>query len=94
MEPAYHDRDRVLVAPSDFSVLRPGTVAAFWADGDLYIKEYHRHELRSLNPAYRSYPMSSFGEVQLLGKVIGVLRDEEIATAAEQDAWDSVHGVN
>lgn len=92
MEPDYHDRDRVLVARADFSMLVPGMVAAFWADGDLYIKEYRNGELHSLNPDYRSYAMNSFGEVRLLGRVIGVLHREDMATETEMMAWESVHG--
>lgn len=92
MEPLYHDRDRVLVAAADFTSLQPGTVAAFRADGDLYIKEYRKDMLRSLNPDYRSYPLSDFGEVCLLGRVIGVLPEQELATAEELDAWTAVNG--
>ena len=92
MEPAYHDRDKVLVERSEFNALRPGTVAAFRADNDLYIKEFRPGELRSLNPEYRSYPMDSFGEVYLLGRVIGVLSKEDIATEEELRAWTAMRG--
>ena len=94
MEPAYHDKDRVLVQQMDFSMLQPGMVAAFRADGDLYIKEFRRGELHSINPGYHSYPLSSFGAVYLLGRVIGTLSKSDIATPEERDAWDAVHGGN
>lgn len=92
MEPVYHDRDRVLVEEMDFSNLQPGMVAAFRADGDLYIKEFRRNELHSINPEYKSYAMDSFGEVYLLGRVIGVLDQEDLATEDELEAWLRVHG--
>ena len=92
MEPAFHDRDRVLVEQTDFGSLQPGMVAAFRADGDLYIKEFRRNELHSLNPDYPSYPMDSFGEVYLLGRVIGALEKEDLATEEELEAWLTVHG--
>ena len=56
-------------------------------DNETYIKEYRPDGLHSLNPAYPVMCFSEFEHVYLIGQVIGVLNDEDIAR--EGGSWSA-----
>ena len=77
MEPEFHDGDQVLVQHG--VSLRPGEIGIF-VNGDAgYIKIYQRDGLHSLNPKYRTMHFSEGDEVRCIGKVIGIIEEDEFA---------------
>lgn len=76
MEPTFHDGDRVLVQHTDR--LRPGEIGVFLVDNEGYIKEYQPDGLHSHNPAYGMIPLSGEETVRCVGRVIGLLKEEQI----------------
>lgn len=92
MEPDYPDGCRVLVERiSDSGELAPGDIGAFMIDNETYIKEYQPDGLHSLNPAYPVMRFSEFEHVYLIGQVIGVLNDENIAREEEVERYRDLH---
>lgn len=73
MEPAYHDRDILIVSDS---LPEPGDVGVFIMDGAGYVKLAGHGELLSLNPAYAPIPMAE--SIRPCGKVVGVLSPSDI----------------
>ena len=69
MEPKFFDGDILLVREQ--SELDVGELGIFIGDGEGYFKRFMGQTLRSLNPAYKDIPISSFGEFRCCGKVIG-----------------------
>ena len=69
MEPEFCDGDILLVREQ--SELDVGELGIFIGDGEGYFKRFMGQTLRSLNPAYKDIPISSFGEFRCCGKVIG-----------------------
>ena len=85
MEPTFHDGDQVLVRHCDS--LREGQIGIF-VNGDAgYIKEYRHDGLYSHNPKYQVMRFSEEDHVRCIGKVLGLLREEQIAGADEIAAW-------
>ena len=70
----------------------PGDIGAFMIDNDTYIREYRPDGLHSLNPAYPVMCFSEFEHVYLIGQVIGILNDEDIATEADVKRYLAIHG--
>ena len=84
MEPAYHDGDMVLVARiPDAPALQYGEIGAFIAGNETYIKKYEEDGLHSLNPAYAPLKFSNDTNVFLIGRVMGILEQEQIAKRVE-----------
>ena len=93
MEPDYPDGCRVLVERiSDSGELAPGDIGAFMIDNETYIKEYREDGLHSLNPKYDVMRFSDEESVYLIGRVIGVLDPENIATEADVKRYLALHG--
>ena len=93
MEPDYPDGCRVLVERiSDSGELAPGDIGAFMIDNETYIKEYREDGLHSLNPKYDVMRFSDEESVYLIGRVIGVLDPENIATEADVKRYLAIHG--
>ncbi len=81
MEPTFHDGDEVLV--QHCNSLREGEVGIF-TNGDAgYIKEYHADGLYSHNPAYAVMRFSEEDQVRCVGRVLGPLRKNQLATREE-----------
>lgn len=81
MEPAYHSGDMVLVSRiPDAPSLRDGEVGAFISGNETYIKVYRKDGLHSLNPAYAPMKFGEDAKVYLIGRVIGTLDPEQIAS--------------
>lgn len=76
MEPTFMDGDRVLVQHTD--QLRPGEIGVFLVDNEGYIKEYQPDGLHSHNPAYSMISLSGEETVRCAGRVIGLLKEEQI----------------
>ena len=93
MEPDYPDGCMVLVKRiSDSGELTPGGIGAFMIDNETYIKEYRPDGLHSLNPAYPVMRFSDEDSVYLIGRVMGVLNPESIATEADVKRYLAIHG--
>ena len=85
MEPAFHDGDQVLVR--HMSSIRPGEIGIF-TNGDAgYLKEYRKQGLISLNPAYPVMRFSDGDEVRCIGKVIGKVKRNMIASADDVERY-------
>lgn len=85
MEPVYHDGDLVLVQRyPGCPALRCGEVGAFIIGNSTYIKVYEKDGLHSLNRRYRTMKFAEDDSVYLIGRVLGILDADDIAS--EQDA--------
>lgn len=81
MEPTYHDGDLVLVERIlEAADLQSGEIGAFIVSNETYIKQYEKDGLHSLNPDYKTMRFSDEASVYLIGRVIGILAPEDIAT--------------
>ena len=93
MEPDYPDGCMVLVKRiSDFGELTPEDIGAFMIDNETCIKEYREDGLHSLNPKYDVMRFSDEESVYLIGRVMGVLSPESIATEADVKRYLAIHG--
>ena len=93
MEPDYPDGCMVLVKRiSDSGELTPGGIGAFMIDNETYIKEYRPDGLHPLNPAYPVMRFSDEDSVYLIGRVMGVLSPESVATEADVKRYLAIHG--
>ena len=93
MEPDYPDGCMVLVKRiSDSGELTPGDIGAFMIDNETYIKEYRPDGLHPLNPAYPVMRFSDEDSVYLIGRVMGVLSPESVATEADVKRYLAIHG--
>lgn len=81
MEPTFMDGDRVLVQHTDR--LRPGEIGVFLVDNEGFIKEYQPDGLHSHNPAYGLIPLSGEETVRCVGRVIGLLKEEQIPSGEQ-----------
>lgn len=68
MEPRFHDGDLLLVGSGE---VHPGEIGVFFMDGQTYVKQLGKGELRSLNPEYAPIPLTDDAAQQ--GNVIGTL---------------------
>jgi transcriptional regulator with XRE-family HTH domain len=92
MEPEYHDGDLVLVRRyPGCGKLRPGDVGAFMIGNETYIKEYQKDGLHSYNEAYKTMHFNSDDHVILIGKVMGLVEEEDLATAEHIELYRVLH---
>ena len=93
MKPEYHGGDYVLVERiPDAPALKPGETGAFAIGNELYIKEYRKDGLHSLNP---EYPVMTFGDdtqVYLIGRALGAVKEEDIATKEDIRLYQTLRG--
>ena len=93
MEPDYHNGDYVLIERiPDAPELAPGEIGAFAVGNELYIKEYRKDGLHSLNT---SYPVMTFDEdtrVYLIGRVLSVVDKKDIASGDDIRLYQIVRG--
>ena len=85
MEPTFHDGDLVFVEDiPNGAPLHFGEIGAFAIGNETYIKEYQQDGLHSHNP---HYPVMRFEEdagVLLIGRVLGVVEPDQLATESEK----------
>ena len=93
MEPTYHNGDMVLVARiPDAPDLQYGEVGAFIAGNETYIKVRGKDELLSLNPAFAPIRFDESTPVYLIGRVMGILDPEQIATEEDVNRYLAAKG--
>lgn len=92
MEPEFHDGDMVLVQryPS-CSEIKPGEIGAFITGNETYVKEYQPDGLHSLNKRYKTMKFNEDDSVYFIGKVIGKLDEDSIASEKDIDKYFSIH---
>ena len=92
MEPEYRNGDLVLVerVPSGLS-LKEGEIGAFIVGNEMYIKEYRRDGLHSLNKKYDVLKFDEEQAVYLIGKVLTVLEPESIASQSDVEKFQLVY---
>ena len=81
MEHDYPDGSTVMVRKD--TKLKSGEIGVFSVDGTLYIKEYTHDGLRSLNPAYPLMRSSHYNQIQLIGRVTGIVNENDFASETE-----------
>lgn len=92
MEPEYHDGDLVLVRRyPGCGKLRPGDVGAFMIGNETYIKEYQKDGLHSYNEDYKTMHFNSDDHVILIGKVMGLIEEEDLATEEHIELYRVLH---
>ena len=92
MEPRFHSGDMVLVERiPDAPHLDAGEIGAFIMGNETYIKEYSEDGLVSLNPRYPLMRFEDEADVYLIGRVLGKLDPECIATAKDIDMYRMIH---
>ena len=77
MEPSFSDGDKVFVQHD--TRLREGEIGIFVNGDSGFIKEYHKDGLYSHNPKYPPMRFSEDDSVRCIGRVLGILRPEQIA---------------
>ena len=88
MEPTYRDGDLVLVERiPDGAALRFGEIGAFAVGNECYIKEYRADGLHSHNAGYGVMRFDGDAAVYLIGRVLGVVEPELLATPEEAARW-------
>ncbi len=86
MEPDYPNGCCVLVKKDD-GLMRFGDVGVFQADNSLYIKEYRKEGLHSINPAYETMRREDYGMIRAIGRVIGIMSADDFASKIEIAAF-------
>ena len=86
MEPRYPHGCVVMV--KEGSETKPGDIAVFSVDGTLFIKQYQKDGLHSLNSAYPPMLSSHYSDIRVIGRVIGIADQEDFATDAEICAFE------
>lgn len=83
MEPDYPDGSMVFVERVDSSVLSYGDIVACIVAGSPYVKIYERDGLHSINPAYQTIHVSDDDNMRLIGRVVGAVDPDDLASEAE-----------
>lgn len=92
MEPQFHNGDMVLVQRTpDAPDLEYGEVGAFIIGNETYIKVYEEDGLHSLNPAYKPIHFCEEDKVYLIGRVVGRITEDEIATEDDVERYSALH---
>lgn len=93
MEPEYHDGDLVLVQKyPGCPELRYGEVGAFIIGNCTYIKIYEDDGLHSFNEKYDTMTFNDDDSVYTIGRVLGILDPDDIASDADIEQFMAVHG--
>jgi len=91
MEPAFPDGSFVLVQRvTSAGSLKTGEIGAFIVGNELYIKEYEKDGLHSLNPAYGVLQFESEENVYLIGRVLKAVADEDMAEPEDIRLYQTV----
>lgn len=91
MEPDYHSGDFVLVERiPDAPELKPGEIGAFAIGNELYIKQYEKDGLHSLNDRYPVMTFDDETKVYLVGRVLSVVDQKDIATDEDVRLYQTI----
>lgn len=92
MEPKYLDGDMILVQryPKCSEILS-GEIGAFIIGNETYIKEYQPDGLHSLNKRYKTMKFNEDDSVYFIGKVIGKLDENSIASDEDIERYFALH---
>lgn len=91
MEPEYHDGDMVLVeAYPGCPELKFGEVGAFMIHNSTYIKIFEKDGLHSFNPNYETMRFTDTDNVYLIGRMLGILASESIASERDTERFISL----
>ena len=91
MEPEYHNGDFVLIERiPDAPELKYGEIGAFAVGNELYIKEYQEDGLHSLNTKYPVMTFDDDTKVYLIGRVLSVVDQKDIATDKDVRLYQTV----
>ena len=92
MEPEYYDGDPVLVRRyPGCGKLKPGDVGAFMIGNETYIKEYQKDGLHSYNEDYETMHFNSDEHVILIGKVMGIIEEKDLASDEHIELYRVLH---
>ncbi len=92
MEPEYHDGDMVLVEKyPGCPELQYGEVGAFMVGNNTYIKVLKKDGLHSFNKKYAPMHFSDDDSVYLIGRVLGILDPESIASQADAEKYEAIN---
>lgn len=93
MEPDYHDGDMVLVEEyPGCGKIEPGELGAFIIGNETYIKVYEKDGLHSLNMDYKTMKFDADDRVFLIGKIMGKVTEEDIASDADKKMFLRIRG--
>ena len=92
MAPVYHSGDRVLVQRfPNCQELKPGDIGAFIVGNETYIKEYQKDGLHSFNEDYDTMHFNSDEHVILIGKVMGIVEEKDLASDEHIELYRVLH---
>ena len=91
MLPSFRDGDRVYVEKTGGRGLQFGDVGAFMIGNEMYIKEYEADGLHSANPAYPVMRFSDEESVYLIGRVLAVMDEAELAGRQDIERYTLLH---
>ena len=90
MEPDFHDGQDVYI--KHMPDLEIGDIGLFVINGDGFIKQYHGNYLHSLNPDYSDIQLGEFDDTHIIGKVLGVVHDDDYPSKEEQAVLSELQG--
>ena len=88
MFPTFRNGDKVFVQHT--SELGIGEIGIFVVAGEGYVKEYQKDGLRSHNPKYSTIRPNEDDNVRCVGRVLGIVEPDQLATPEECDILDEL----
>ena len=73
------------------SSVDPGEIGVFVCAGEGYVKEYQKYGLHSHNPKVKTIHPTEDDNVHCVGRVLGVIGEDQLATAKEQRVLDEIY---
>lgn len=89
MMPTFRDGDMLLVEHT--TSVDPGDIGVFVCAGEGYVKEYQKDGLHSHNPKYKTIRPSEDDNVRCIGRVLGAIGEDQLATEKEQRVLDELY---
>lgn len=84
MEPDYPDGSMVFVKRTSADALSYGDIIACTVSGTPFVKIYEKDGLHSINKNYSTIRISDDDNVRLIGRVIGLVPENDLATKEEE----------
>lgn len=89
MQPTFNNGDLLLVERA--SEIEPGEIGIFIVAGDGFVKEYQPDGLHSHNPKYHTICPSEDDNTRCIGRVLGAVSPDQLATPEEYDILSSIY---